>query len=216
MSSRDELIAALRSRLEFDGWPRCTMTFIVSLAGLVGFLTSVLLLRVGIESMPWRYTLSAMAGYVGFLGLMRLWISVQRGWSPDVDLDGDYRSVGRLPEAVSDGGLDLPADVGFDLEAGLVVLAVILVALCGFLAVGYVVYTAPVLLAEVALDAALVTSLSRRLNRHESQFWVGGLVKRTLVPAAAVVGCVALAGFVMTLAAPEARSIGGVLRGLLG
>ena len=85
MSSRAELVAALRSRLEFDSWPRCTMTVIVSLAGLAGFLTSVLLLRLGIDSMPRRYALSALTGYAAFLVLMRLWISS----------DGTSRSSGQ-------------------------------------------------------------------------------------------------------------------------
>lgn len=221
MASRDALIATMRARLEWDSWPRLTMTLIVSLAGLVAFLSSVLMLRGGLDSMAWRYGLSGVTGYVAFLGLIRLWIAAQRGWSPDLDLDLDIdaatwvsdgcRSLGSVGDRLDVGG-------GFDLDLDdfLVVVALLLLALFGLVAVAYVVYMAPVLFAEVALDAALIASVSTRLRPQDTRSWAGGVVSRTLPSATALVACLTLAGVVMSAAVPEANSIGGVIRGLLG
>jgi hypothetical protein len=219
-ATREALIAALRDRVEWDGWPRCTVTLMVALAGLASFVSSVVMLRVGLESMAVRYGLAAVVGYAAFLGLVRLWIAVQRGSSgPEIDpisdgIDG-LRAVGDLPRAL---GVDADVGGGFDvdLEGLFVILLVLLLALGGLFAMGYVVYAAPALLAEVMLDAAIVTSVSRRLNPCDGRWWVGGVVSRTVFPAAALVFCVSLAGYAFSLAAPDAHSIGGVVRELLG
>jgi hypothetical protein len=63
----------------------------------------------------------------------------------------------------SSGGSGLSLDVD---EMWPVVLA-LACALGGLLAIFYVIYTAPVLLAEVALDAAIVSTLYQRLAKHE-------------------------------------------------
>jgi hypothetical protein len=219
--TREALIARLRDRVEWDGWPRCTVTLMVALAGLASFVSSAVMLRVGLDSMAVRYGLAAVVGYVAFLGLVRLWIAAQRGSSgPEFDpisdgIDG-LRAVGDVPRAL---GVD--ADVGgfgfdFDLEGLFVILLVLLLALGGLFAIGYVVYAAPALLAEVMLDAAIVASVSKKLKPEESRWWAGGVVSRTVFPAAALVFCVSLAGYAFSLAAPDAHSIGGVVRELLG
>jgi hypothetical protein len=218
-ATRAALIASLRNRVEWDGWPRCTVTLMVALAGLASFLSSAVMLRVGLDSMAVRYGLAAVVGYAAFLGLVRLWIAVQRGsWGPDIDPISDgiegLRAVGDVPRAL---GVD--ADIGgvdFDLEGLFVILLVLLLALGGLFAIGYVVYAAPALLAEVMLDAAIVASVSKKLNPDESRWWAGGVVSRTVFPAAALVFCVSLAGYAFSLVAPDAHSIGGVVRELLG
>jgi hypothetical protein len=217
MRPRADLIAALRSRVEWDYRPRFTVTVMLAFAGLAGFLSSVVMLRAGVDSMPIRYGLAAVVGYAAFLGLVRLWIAAHRDrWSPEIDPVSDgidcLRASDDLP-AVGDvdvGGFDL------DLEGLFVILLALLLALGGLFAIGYLVYAAPALLAEVMLDAALVGAVSARLRAHETQWWASGVLRRTLLPASALVLCVSLAGYVFSIAAPDARSIGGVVRGLLG
>ncbi len=111
----------------------------------------------------------------------------------------------------SSGGSGLSLDVD---EMWPVVLA-LACALGGLLAIFYVIYTAPVLLAEVALDAAIVSTLYQRLAKHEMSHWAVTVVRYTWLPALALVVVAAVGGWALQVAAPEARSIGGVIRGLL-
>ena len=87
-------------------------------------------------------------------------------------------------------------------------------ALAGLTAMIVVVYSAPVLLAEVALDAGLVSTVYRRLHRRDVRHWTGSLLARTWLPAAVVVASVAVAGFALQRAVPDARSIGAVFRAI--
>lgn len=84
--------------------------------------------------------------------------------------------------------------------------------LAGLVALGFVVYASPVLFAEVLLDAAVVGAVYRRARRRSRGHWLGGVLRRTWLPAAGLCVLVALTGFVLQSAAPEARSLGAVFR----
>ena len=114
--------------------------------------------------------------------------------------------VRNLSPFAHEGGVDLDLD-----DAWWLLVALVLV-LAGAVAVVYVIYIAPVLLAEVALDAALVTTVYRRLRPHDVQHWSVGVIRRTWLPALVIALCLAGAGAALQQVAPEARSIGGVLR----
>lgn len=129
-------------------------------------------------------------------------------WTSDVHAVAPRQGASSSPGRGWSGGLDLDLDDGWWL-----VLAGVLV-LGGALAVVYVIYIAPVLLAEVALDAALVTAVYKRLKPHDAQHWSLGVVRRTWLPAAILAVCLAGAGAALQQVAPEARSIGGVVRHL--
>lgn len=83
------------------------------------------------------------------------------------------------------------------------------------LALGYVVYAAPVLLAEVALDAALVTTVARRLRKQDAGHWSAAALRHTRVPALVLIVFMIVMGFSLQRAVPEARSIGDVIRELV-
>jgi hypothetical protein len=74
-----------------------------------------------------------------------------------------------------------------------------------------VVWTAPVLLAEVLLDAALATGLYRRLRGVRGDHWLKTAIRRTIWPFAAVAATFALAGALLQACAPDAKSIGQVI-----
>lgn len=101
----------------------------------------------------------------------------------------------------------------FEEDGAFLVLAAACAA-AALVAVGYVVYAAPVLLAEVALDAALLGALYRRLRREDARHWTRGLIRGTWVAALVIVLSAAAVGYLLQRAVPEARSIGGVVRGL--
>ena len=101
----------------------------------------------------------------------------------------------------------------FDDDAAWILLA-LAIAAAGLVAVLYVVYAAPLLLAEVALDTAVMSGIYRRLRREDTRHWTTGVFRNTWIPALVIVACAAGVGFCAQQIAPEARSIGGVIRAL--
>lgn len=94
---------------------------------------------------------------------------------------------------------------------------VVLAAVCalgGALAIAYVVYSAPVLLAEVAVDAAIMSGVYRKLKKREPSHWAMTVLRHTWIPAMILIVFAALGGYASQRLAPEARSIGGVIRAL--
>jgi hypothetical protein len=115
--------------------------------------------------------------------------------------------------AAHSGGRAGPSGgVGFDLDDGLWIVVAAACAAFGFVAIAYVIYTAPVLLAEVALDAAVVSALYRRLRSDQRGYWLSTVLRRTWAPALVVLVFAFAAGFALQQAAPQARSIGAVIQ----
>ena len=86
------------------------------------------------------------------------------------------------------------------------------VLLGGVVGLFYVVSYAPLLLAEIALDAALVTGIYRRLRKQDTRHWLGSAIRRTWKPALVIAMCLFVVGVVVQWAVPTARTIGDVLR----
>jgi hypothetical protein len=100
-------------------------------------------------------------------------------------------------------------------EGCLVVLAflVALVAL-GF-AVGMLaslIAEADVLLAEVLLDAVLVSAFYRRLRRFQPRWWLAGAVRQTRRPVIATMIFLMALGLILHHYVPAAKSIGDLWR----
>ena len=115
----------------------------------------------------------------------------------------------------SSGGSSGGSGFSLDVDELWPVLLALVCTLGGLLAIVYVIYTAPVLLAEVALDAAIVSALYRQLKKKEMSHWALTVVRHTWIPALVLTVFAAIGGWALERAAPEARSIGGVVRELL-
>jgi len=103
---------------------------------------------------------------------------------------------------------DLP-DVDLDLGEGCFWIIIPIAAIVGVLvAMFYVVYIAPVFLAEILVDALLLAGLYKRLKGVESRHWLRSVVRRTLLPVVIATALFIAAGYLMGRIAPEARSIG--------
>jgi hypothetical protein len=234
--------AALRKvRTQFieRGYPRLVAMTLLAGAGITAFGSSVLLLGLGLDHMGLRYALATAVGYVAFLLLIRVWIAMNR--TMEHLQISDVLSIPDLPTGAgvtpttnagfsgggSGGGgashswgapsMEMPdLDVGVDAdEAWPVVVAAIIAlvrALGAVFALYYVVYTAPILLAEVALDAALVAGVYRNLRKEDAGYWLTSAIRHTWKPAAAVAICLSIAGTVLQWAIPSALSIGEVFR----
>jgi len=131
--------------------------------------------------------------------------------------DGPGAPLGHA-EAAHVGGADVPdggaaeaASSAFDLFEDLAFVLVAIAALAGALwAALWLVWGAPLLLAEVLFDAALAAGLYRRLRDVRGEHWLRTALRRTAAPFAALAVLLAVAGGVLQHMAPEARSIAEV------
>ena len=237
--TRREALAQIRSRFIAGVYPRLTVLGFIGLSGGAALGVSAVLFRLGVEHMGYRYAAATIAGYAVFLLLIRLWIEL---WRPresrdpgdpflDVPLFDGPGSGGSSAafsgggsggggasgvwEGPGEAGLDVPVDVLDADDAWPVVVAIVVTALVlvgSVAAMLYVVYYAPVLLAEIALDAALVTGIYRRLRRQDARHWLKSAIGYTWKPAIVITVCLFVAGTVIQWAIPSARTIGDVLR----
>jgi hypothetical protein len=114
-----------------------------------------------------------------------------------------------MPKAA--GGKGSGFDFSFDLDEGgcLVLAAVAVMAVAALGTALWIIWTAPILLAEVLVDGLLMAGLYRRLKRTgELAHWLLGAVRRTWIPALITAVLFATAGHLLQQAAPQARSIG--------
>ncbi len=242
--SRAWAIQRLRWRLERDAWPRVQMALLVALTGAAGFLASFALLHAGLDAMWLRYPLAVGIAYAVFLLLLWLWLRTRAEDYADLPLpsEGSAAEPGAASGAPdvalrSGGGGDFGgggASAGFDapaspgpLDDGLsfagdaadewaVPLALLLLVLGLALSSLYVVYSAPVLMAELLLDGALATTLYRRLRVLETRHWLQTALRRTALPFGLTAAFLGAAGWAFHALAPQACSLGEVLRSLSG
>ena len=233
-------IRRLRQNLERDGFPRLQMFLLVSITGGAGFLASYLLLRFGLDTISLRYLAALGCAYAVFLFLLWLWLrtraddysdfpdisnlpSGRSGSGPEFSAKGgDFGGGGAsgrfdgAHEAVSSSpDFDAPVGEALDVISGADELALPLAALALLAAMLlsslWVVYTAPVLFAELLVDGVLAASLYRRLRGLETRHWLETALRRTFWPFALTALVVAGGGWAMQLYAPEAHSIGQVI-----
>lgn len=216
--TREQLVEKAKARMAV---PRVQMMLLLAAAGGAGFLTSYGLLQLGLDLMALRYPLAVGVAYLVFFLLLRLWLTLQS--DPDESLDGLDLAVD-----VADAGLDamsfgsstpMPVakpsgpslDVGIpDLDEGIFLVVIAAVAAVVLGAVFYVIYLAPLLLAEVLVDGVLLVAFYKRLKRPEPEHWALCAVRRTWIPAIIVAVTFFFAGVIFQSLAPDARSIGGV------
>ena len=116
---------------------------------------------------------------------------------------------GAATEGSSSGVLD---GVGSADGEGVVIVIAVVALLGGLVALGFVVYSSPILLAEVLLDVAVVGALYRKNRRHERGHWAAGVLGRTYKPALVLAVFAAIFGFATQSLAPEQSTLGAVLK----
>jgi hypothetical protein len=217
--TREQLVEKAKARMAV---PRVQMMLLLSAAGGAGFLASYGLLQLGLDLMALRYPLAVGVAYLVFFLLLRLWLTFQSE-PAEPSLDGLDLAVD-----VADAGLDAMSfgssppmsvaqpsgpslDLGVpDFDEGIFLIVIAAVAAVVLGAVFYVIYLAPLLLAEVLVDGVLLVAFYKRLKRPEPEHWALCAVRRTWIPAIIVAVTFFFAGVIFQSLAPEARSIGGV------
>lgn len=130
------------------------------------------------------------------------------GASANVDFGPDDSGIVEAAKA--------PLEVVGGADEGTIPLAVILLALGIVLSSLFVVWSAPILFAEILVDALLAAGLYRRLRVLDQQHWMVAALKRTLIPFILTTLVVVAAGWVMQAQAPQAKSLGEVLESVPG
>lgn len=117
----------------------------------------------------------------------------------DVDLGSGGSDASDALDAVSGSDDALP-----------IIIAVIAL-LGGVVALGFVVYSSPVLFAEVLLDVAVLGAVYRKNQRHQRGHWAAGVIGRTYKPMLVLAVFAGICGFAMQSTAPHATTLGAVL-----
>ncbi|MDB5865652.1 MAG: hypothetical protein JWO70_3458 [Betaproteobacteria bacterium] len=128
--------------------------------------------------------------------------------------DGSLVSDPPDGSAASDAASDAADAAGSALdleELTVVVLAIVALASAIFAAL-WIIWIAPALFAELTLDAALGTGLYRRLRHITGEYWLRTALRKTVWPILAVAVLFGVAGAAMQVYAPEAKSVGHVIR----
>ncbi len=236
---RAQEVAQSRGRLERVGWPRLQMAGIVTVTGAAGLLASFLLLEGGVESMLLRYPLAVIIAYAVFLLLM--WIWTRLGADATVDAADAYLSTrgsssGAGEWAGAGGGsggggssaswtpssdvapaADASALDAVDSDAVLPLMALLVlaaVAAACVIAAGWVVWTAPVLMAELLVDGAIAAGLYKRMRNVQAQGWWWLCVRHTFWPLVGVLAFFVALGGVADHLAPEANTLMQALKAL--
>ena len=84
----------------------------------------------------------------------------------------------------------------------------------GIIAVGSIIYIAPVFFAELLLDVGVTAGLYRRLRHIQSKGWLAIVIRRTWLRAAIVAISFGIAGFIMKFLMPSATSFKQFLQGI--
>lgn len=214
------------------------MAVIVAITAFSGFLASVLLASAGMDSMWLRYPVCVVIAYLVFLAqiwLWRRWREVDtpglagpggpsNGESPGVpDWSGSGGNSGgagasarfEAPPTASAGDMDAEAvdlsisDANLDIEH--VWILPLLGILAGVLIVlVWVIWSSPILLSELALDAVLSTGLYRKLRRTQAEDWLYTTLRHTGWPFVAAVLCSFVLGVSLHAIAPGSTTLGEV------
>ena len=108
------------------------------------------------------------------------------------------------------GAGDALSAVG-DADEALPILIAVIALLGGLVALGFVVYSSPVLFAEVLLDVAVLGAVYKKNKRHERRHWAAGVLGRTYKPMLVLSVLAAIFGFAMQSLAPKETTLGAVL-----
>lgn len=227
--------------LERDSFPRLQMLLLVTLTGASGFVASYILLHAGFVEMWLRYLASFSVAYLMFLFLLWLWLRTQAENYADIpDISGSPSFGSGSSNAYYSGkggdfggggassSFDIPSDnvsimadpsssvgevLGTVAEAEEFAIPLAVLVLLGAMVFSsfFIIYSAPVLFAELLVDGVLSASLYRRLRGLETHHWLETALRRTALPFALTAAIASASGWTMTLYAPEAHSIGDVI-----
>lgn len=217
------------------------MLLLVTLTGASGFVASYILLHAGLVEMWLRYLASFGVAYLMFLFLLWLWLRTRaEDYTDFPDISGtpspgsggsgtcysgkggDFGGGGASStfdapsesiSVVGDSGSPVGDALGTVAEAEEFAIPLVILILLGAMLFSslFMIYSAPVLFAELLVDGVLSASLYRRLRGLETRHWLETALRRTALPFVLTAAIFSASGWGMALYAPEAHSIGDVI-----
>jgi hypothetical protein len=199
-------------------WVRFHMTLILFATVVAGIVTTFLLLRLGLRSMPARYVLAVLVGYSLFFLGVRAWLWYARRALPEIDTqvveveEGIRRAV--PPRGRSEGDGSALADLASNADVlgiggdGCLVVAVatlVLLAIGGLAA--YVLAATPEFLGEAMVQIVLAATLRRKGKAMAGGHWAGSVVRATWGPAMAAIVLATVVGFAIQAKCPSAATL---------
>lgn len=133
----------------------------------------------------------------------------QPGLSEPASLATTGSDTGVADTSPSDGGWSPDFDLGDDFAIPLLVVLIVAALVLSSL---YVVWSAPVLFAELLLDGALAVGLYRNLKRIQSRHWLQSALRRTFWPFLLTTLVLASAGYALQRIEPGADTLGDVIQ----
>jgi hypothetical protein len=235
----------IRVLLKREGYPRLQMMLLVTITAGAGFLSSFLLLQAGLSAMWIRYPIAVAIAYLVFLALLWLWLRTRRedyanlpdlGSPPNLKGNLNVHFSGKGGEGGGGGAtgsfdgsepvsplqiVELPSvgdAVSSAAEAEEFAIPLVILVLLGIVLVAslWAMVAVPILMAELLLDGVLAGILYRRLRRLEAERWLESTIQVTLWPFMLAAVIATLCGLGMQFAAPNAHSVGQVVKELRG
>ena len=216
--------AALEAYFRERSFPRLTLGLLVTVAGFAGFLISHYLLYHGFQKMWQRYPLAVITGYIVFLIQLRLWVEIERSrYNPNEVIITTDTPVEKVEMTILDryqrgdhSWIDWLDYTGLDFSEGCFVgcLFLIVIGLLSSAITTLVSFfiTGPGFLAEVFLDAVVVTVFYRHLKTAAKEHWLGTAVKGTWRSVLLTAASLSLIGAGLDVLAPNSHSIGPALK----
>lgn len=221
--------AALRERF----FLRFHMTLILVAVALSGLGISKLLAAVGLTHIQLRYPLAVVCAYGVFFVLVRIWLwYVSLAHEERADHDGglvdhvdDVADLADVAGAVGHevggsvrGGGSSGQGGGWSLgdaadgDGAGVVLILLVVVLCVVFGSGlYLIWEAPALLGEAALQMMLAASLRRAARRMDAPHWAGSVLGASWLPFVIVAIVVWIFAAVAGSVCPDETKLGEIL-----
>lgn len=220
--------AALETYLRDRSYPRFTLTLLVTIAGCAGFLISSVLLHFGWQKMAFRYPLAVVGGYAVFLIQLRIWVEIERGrYQPheihisteppeetqeSTLLERLQRSDSSWLDHLNFSDIFIPEEgclLGCLFMLIIGVIGGAITTIFSFFIAG------PGFLAEVFLDAVVVSLLYRHLRHAAREHWLGTAVRKTWNTVAMTAIAMGIVGFCLDAFAPSSHSIGPAVQELI-
>jgi hypothetical protein len=184
------------------------------------------MLHLGVPHMWIRYPVAVLGAYGVFLLLIRGWVEIERAkfdsravkFSDEIRIAGGYPDEWRRESGQGSSWFDWldVSNIDFGFDEGCLPLILFGVVFGLIAAVCVTVINAPALLAEVFVDAFLVSIMYRKLRIAAKAHWLGTAIRRTWRTALFVATLLMIGGVCLEMLAPGSRSIGPAIKHAFG
>jgi hypothetical protein len=201
--ARKDVITLIERQIRWLRSPKLTMASLVLIAGMIGFVVSALMLKLGVMSMAIRYAFALLAGYFTLGASLWLWT----GLHPH-RLAADLTAAEPYDRNEKPSKLNWTDALSVDFDEATVVILLI-VGL--FTAVFWFISSAPTLMAELTLDSLVSLQVYHRIRRSDAQPYLYTFWRSTRLPLFFMAIVIVGGAWVLQHFVPEAHTLWQVI-----